>query len=599
MVVHNDAHEHLPREDEVPSLVFLKTYEERYHSVYHLERKSNSAFASEEIAPCIGSFHWFDENKGRTSTLVFQYAEHGTLLDLYRQSLPPYLPEHVKAFWEGISGVLKGLHTIHDSVGSYTGLHHDMKPSNILVFSNGLLDDKFVYQFKIGDFGASYLIPSNVNLQPINRGTTRTYAPPEIYLGDSVKYVVGSTLDMWSIGCIIFEAAVWLVCGERGRQDFRRKRLEEISRLTTLKNLGYGDCFHNRSVALECIAEYADLMKLHGRQSDEITRQIVKLATKNLLVVRDSRINSLNLYTRFGEILDDEHLPEVRSPTYLMDVDQTRSLSTVRSGMPQRIQTGQPLRGEPGKISPLETSEDENISKMSTPGSGSAQPLKPEKLTKSIPISADETEVHIDRLSSWIKAKKTQKHNDELPGWKLVQGQLKGRDFKYEEEVLRWVSKLGYLVKELDPDGGEIRCTSDHNKTVKFTSSTEAEKFVSEKFADGKGGPCDMENALFGVVDSIRGAASTVSSRLSFLKRSGSGPKKTTVLVFTDGVWDSSIESGVMGADEPIESLIKHMKKKDIGRPNISIQFLRFGSDPVGIRRLESLDDDLGQKHEL
>jgi serine/threonine protein kinase len=54
-------------------------------------------------------------------------------------------------------------------------LHHDMKPSNILVFSNGLLDDKFVYQFKIGDFGASYLIPSNANLQPINRGTTRTY----------------------------------------------------------------------------------------------------------------------------------------------------------------------------------------------------------------------------------------------------------------------------------------------------------------------------------------------------------------------------------------------------------------------------------------
>ncbi|VUC31585.1 unnamed protein product [Clonostachys rosea] len=174
MIVHNDAHAHLPKKDQVPRQVLLKTYEEGYEKEYHLERNANRAFASEEIAPCIGSFHWFDEKSSRTSTLIFQYTEHGTLLDLYRQSFPPFLPEDIKAFWVGILGVAKGLHTIHKQVG-YKGFHHDLKPSNILVFSKGLTDSKYAYKFKIGDLGASYLIPTNDNLETINRGTTRTY----------------------------------------------------------------------------------------------------------------------------------------------------------------------------------------------------------------------------------------------------------------------------------------------------------------------------------------------------------------------------------------------------------------------------------------
>ncbi|CAI6087926.1 unnamed protein product [Clonostachys chloroleuca] len=641
MVVHDGAHAHLPRRAKVPRLVLLKTYEEIYHNEYHLERKANNVFASKEIAPCKGSFHWFDEKNGRIGTLIFEYAEHGTLLDLYLQSHPPYLPEDIKSFWEGIAGPAKGLHTIHKQVGYQDGLHHDMKPSNILVFSREYVDSKLVYDFKIGDFGASYLIPTNVTLEAINRGTTRTYAPPEIYLGDSVKYYVGPTLDMWSIGCIIIEAAVWVTFGERGRQDFRNKRIEEISKLPELKNLGYGDCFHNGSVALNCVTEYVNLMKLHGRPSDKLTPEIVNLATENLLVEEDSRINSLNLHSRLRVILNDKRSSEKLDPTHSLEAYQVKSPSTVRSEMPQQILTGQPLRSDPGEMSPFEMSGNENMSRvrntLSAPGPDSTQPVGPGKLTESNSSSADETEVYIDQLSSWRKSKKSQWHNYELPGWKLAQGQLKGRDFvslepfqhsiykveeqndtnwktkiflidnsnsmqEYREEVLRWVLELGYLVKELDPDGGEVRCTSDHTKVVKFKKSSDAKRFVSETFADGKGAPCNMESALLAVADSIREPPSTVSSRLLSITRPGSGPKKTSVLVFTDGVWDSSLgnlENDLLGADESIESLIKHMKDSSIGRPNVSIQFLRFGSDPVGIRRLKSLDDDLGKKHKL
>lgn len=448
---------------------------------------------------------------------------------------------------------------------------------------------------------------------------------------------------MWSIGCIIIEAAVWVTFGERGRQDFRNKRIEEISKLPELKSLGYGDCFHNGSVALNCVTEYVNLMKLHGRPSDKLTPEIVNLTTENLLVEEDSRINSLNLHSRLRAILNDKRSSEKLDPTHSLEAYQIKSPSTVRSEMPQQILTGQPLQSDPGEMSPFEMSRDENmsgvknISRVSAPGPGSTQPVGPGKLTKSNSSSADETEVYIDQLSSWRKSKKSPWHNYELPGWKLAQGQLKGRDFvslgpfqhsiyrveeqndtnwktkmflidnsnsmqEYREEVLRWVLELGYLVKELDPDGGEVRCTSNHTKVVKFKKSRDAKRFVSETFADGKGAPCNMESALLGVADSIREPPSTVSSRLLSITRPGSGPKKTSVLVFTDGVWDSSLgklENDLMGADESIESLIKHMKDSSIGRPNISIQFLRFGSDPVGIRRLKSLDDDLGKKHKL
>ncbi|CAG9962894.1 unnamed protein product [Clonostachys byssicola] len=598
MVVHDDAHDHLPRKAKVPRVILLKTYEEIYHNEYKVERKANNVFASKEIAPCKGSFHWFDEKKGRTSTLIFEYAEHGTLLDLYLESQPPSFPEDIKAFWEGITGIAKGLHTIHKQPGYQDGLHHDIKPSNILVFSKEYSEGKLVYHFKISDFGASYLIPTNATAEAINRGTTRIYAPPEIYLGDSVQYIVGPTLDMWSIGCIIMEAAVWLVFNERGRQDFRSKRKEEISKLPDLGDLGYGDCFHNRSVALNCVTEYVNLMKLHGRPSDKITPEIVKLAVENLLIEEDSRINSLNLYNRLRTILNDERPPAALRSTHSVEAHPATRSFTGRSEMPPRILTAQPLQGEPGKISPREMSEDESISKTSTPCSSSTQPVKLEELTESNPSSADETKVSIDQLSLWIQSKKTRGHN-ELPGWKLAQGQLKGRDFKYKEVVLRWVSELSYLVKDLDPDRGEIRCTSDYTKVVRFKNSTDARRFISQKFAHGEGGPCDMENALFSVAHSIRGAASTGSSRLSFITRSASVQKKTTVLVFTDGVWNPSIENGLLSVNGPIESLIKHMKEKDIPRPDIAIQFIRFGSDPVGIRRLESLDDELGEKHEL
>lgn len=73
-------------------------------------------------------------------------------------------------------------------------LHRDMKGSNLLIDSNGVL--------KIADFGlATFYDPDNQ--QPLtSRVATLWYRPPELLLGVT-KY--GVAVDMWSTGCIIAE----------------------------------------------------------------------------------------------------------------------------------------------------------------------------------------------------------------------------------------------------------------------------------------------------------------------------------------------------------------------------------------------------------
>lgn len=76
-------------------------------------------------------------------------------------------------------------------------LHRDIKGSNLLIDSNGIL--------KIGDFGLSTICDPN-NKQPLtSRVVTLWYRPPELLLG-ATDY--GAAIDLWSAGCILAELLV-------------------------------------------------------------------------------------------------------------------------------------------------------------------------------------------------------------------------------------------------------------------------------------------------------------------------------------------------------------------------------------------------------
>ncbi|CAN8311142.1 unnamed protein product [Cochlearia groenlandica] len=118
--------------------------------------------------------------------LVFDYMDHD-LLGL--SSLPgvKFSEPQVKCYMRQL---LSGLEHCH----SRGVLHRDIKGSNLLIDSNGVL--------KLADFGlATFFDPTRI-VPLTSQVVTLWYRPPELLLGAS-HYGVG--VDLWSTGCILGE----------------------------------------------------------------------------------------------------------------------------------------------------------------------------------------------------------------------------------------------------------------------------------------------------------------------------------------------------------------------------------------------------------
>ncbi|EOX99439.1 ATP binding protein, putative [Theobroma cacao] len=118
--------------------------------------------------------------------LVFEYMEHD-LVGL--ASLPGIkFPEpQIKCYMQQL---LSGLDHCH----SNGVLHRDIKGSNLLIDSNGIL--------KIADFGLACSFDPHDSVPMTSRVVTLWYRPPELLLGAS-HY--GVAIDLWSAGCILGE----------------------------------------------------------------------------------------------------------------------------------------------------------------------------------------------------------------------------------------------------------------------------------------------------------------------------------------------------------------------------------------------------------
>ncbi|CAH8313453.1 unnamed protein product [Eruca vesicaria subsp. sativa] len=118
--------------------------------------------------------------------LVFEYMDHD-LLGL--SSLPGvnFTEPQVKCYMRQL---LSGLEHCH----SRGVLHRDIKGSNLLIDSNGVL--------KIADFGLATFFDPAKAIPLTSHVVTLWYRPPELLLGAS-HYGVG--VDLWSTGCILGE----------------------------------------------------------------------------------------------------------------------------------------------------------------------------------------------------------------------------------------------------------------------------------------------------------------------------------------------------------------------------------------------------------
>eukprot|EP00931_Biecheleriopsis_adriatica_P101274 TRINITY_DN76450_c0_g1_i1.p1 TRINITY_DN76450_c0_g1~~TRINITY_DN76450_c0_g1_i1.p1 ORF type:complete len:674 (+),score=106.15 TRINITY_DN76450_c0_g1_i1:66-2087(+) len=142
-------------------------------------------------------------------SLVFEYAEGGTLLILIQQiDCKAWPREHVDLMQSCLQDASSGLYYMHSLTPPM--VHRDIKPSNVLIaFANQGL------QARLSDFGLSHLQGKD------SKGGTPSMMAPEAFTSDRVL----AAADVFSFGRLLFAASV----GEMPLRGFTRKALKDLA----------------------------------------------------------------------------------------------------------------------------------------------------------------------------------------------------------------------------------------------------------------------------------------------------------------------------------------------------------------------------------
>ncbi|KAF7844898.1 mitogen-activated protein kinase kinase kinase 17 [Senna tora] len=145
-----------------------------------------------------------EENEKITYNLIMEYAPHGTLRTLININNP--LPEILVRTYTRM--ILKGLSYIHHE----NIVHCDLKPENILLFppsysSQSPSGENF--NLKIADFGLAMTEEEKiVNDEGCCFPKFRFRGTPYYMSPESVRGVIDTALDVWSLGCLVIEMII-------------------------------------------------------------------------------------------------------------------------------------------------------------------------------------------------------------------------------------------------------------------------------------------------------------------------------------------------------------------------------------------------------
>lgn len=260
---------------------------------------------------------------------MIEYADHGSLRDFFNSDKTPHTREELVCLWTSASKLFSGLEIIHnldmndhgtfsqsrEPRKTYTvqGVHQDIKPENIFVFRLGS-GTSYNYRFKIGDFGMSSTTTaesgSRLTRHPDNH-STKIYGAPELthhHRGlDDVNFGATWEVDIWSLGCVLFDLLVWITCGSRGLTEFFELRKQETDRVWGHLSTGYSGCFHNGESKIEAIRNMMDLVEQRRRMLDDLSSPIGDFILKEMLRAKNGdRTPARGLRSRFLELLDGE-----------------------------------------------------------------------------------------------------------------------------------------------------------------------------------------------------------------------------------------------------------------------------------------------------
>ncbi|KAI3328771.1 hypothetical protein F4824DRAFT_391140 [Ustulina deusta] len=584
--------------------------------------------------------------------LLIEYANQGSLLDFFRKNW--YLPrtaEEAQDLWRELGHLFKGLALLHNGGKYSSSIHQDIKPANIFVSATESSSRHL--SFKFGDFGTSSVTPiaGNGDTTGYDNGGTKMYSAPElcgidpeIHMSERISWQV----DMWSFGCVLLDCGVWMTMHERGRIEFREERVKETRSLkqNTLSKAGYDGAFHDGEHVLSTVTNKIEEVWQLDSPVARLVGRMMAFIQKEMLVADVERLNAQQLQSRFQDAINGPMSPSSpgvhrmssqisqystplpRTSTDLACeavVPGVRSKGKEEASWKHRVSD----RRDTGHVSPQPTTI---VGRLPVPyeetpppsATSSTQSIRPELRqqppvdlysngaktlgTAPAPNRHEDSDYTINRILEWIPKHKA--HQEHMPRW-LDQplGQLRGRDqcfifdnsasmAEHWSNVKRTGDALTYILKNIDPDGFEIHMTNSGESLKRKNRNGLFEGFGY--FHQHRPGPdlgtCAMETVLSNILGAVVKKALAPSPLYGrFKSRQVRG---VSVYVFTNGVWEgrrsrdeSSGEAG--GVENAIKTAVKRLQEANQMRTFLSIQFIRFGDDPEGRRRMQWLDDGI------
>ncbi|KAI1076237.1 kinase-like domain-containing protein [Whalleya microplaca] len=299
----------------------VKGYEDE---VRVLERFSGSQNGHPHLIRLLMAFQ-----HGKQYYLIFPLAQ-GNLADLWDQKqMSPTSLLHTRWVIGQCLGMADGLKKIHRNyswfkerntdvnhldVDKNRGRHGDIKPENILCFSN---PEKTDLRLVISDFGLTRFHSahsvSNVPPEKVG-GLSVTYRPPEF----DMKSSISQAYDMWSLGCLYLEFISWFLYGNQGthenedtRDKFHKARLsDDLSYDPRSAQDKFFNIYDGKAVLKESVKKWmADLRALDS--CAPCIREFLNLIEDDLLQPNPGRRSKIDkFHVKLNRIWEKCKMPE-------------------------------------------------------------------------------------------------------------------------------------------------------------------------------------------------------------------------------------------------------------------------------------------------
>ncbi|KAI0441414.1 hypothetical protein F4803DRAFT_420505 [Xylaria telfairii] len=523
--------------------------------------------------------------------ILVEYADRGTLLDWFRQD--QFLPRNeleARALWKSLSMLFSSLEIIHRRGKNNLAIRQEIKPDNVFAFNNPKEPQKT--DFKFGDLGLSRIRgPSSAGdaVGHHNYGSNMYSAPETRQFSGGFQELASDitwAINVWPLGCLFFETAVWMAAYERGRQKFREARVNETAKIDTLVRAGYYGAFHNGFDILPTLTDKVHEISNLNTPVGRLSVKVMEFILEEMLVPQPQQCpNADQLGKRFRRMLKSPVSPGV---VRVATVPQARALDEIQS--PIDHGEGGTVDGEPNVIPLSRHSHD--------PKNASKETGHPPQLERPPLLT-------ISQVIEWIPRAK--QYNEKLDGIEAISKDLSGRRQVFVidnsesmgphwTQVKRTAHALSYLVKRIRPEGFDIHIT---NSEVKIRSKKTKKLFddngLLERYRPrATYGPCRMERVLSDILLTVVNEAATRGFRYTPSK-----PRRVRgvdVYILTNAVWEPNSThpaDEANGVEHAIEAAAKRVRYMGLPRHFLAIQFIRFGQDSDGIRRLLWLNNHI------